>query len=77
MTKLNGHGLKRETAIEIRTGRARRPLIVELFAGYLTVRPKGMRRRYSVPWDAVYSVGAKMEAAARAKMKPAARESQG
>jgi hypothetical protein len=49
--------LVRETAIAIQG----LPLVVELHPGFVVVRRKGCKvEKYMVPWDAVYSLGAKM-----------------
>lgn len=47
-----------ETAAIVR-GRA---LIVEAQPFMLHIRPKGKRVAYAVPWDAIYSLGAKLAA---------------
>jgi len=39
-----------------------RPLMLSLAPRSLSLREKGRRVRYEVPYDAIYSVGAKMEA---------------
>lgn len=62
MTTLNGKALTRETAALVRAGGKLRPLIVESFAGYLALRPKGMRQRYAVDWASIWSLGAKKAA---------------
>ena len=66
MTQIaTGTTLRRETATLYRG----RPLIVEAHSGYLTVWPKGTQQRTSVPYDAIYEVGLKMEALDRRKEK--------
>jgi len=65
--------LIRETGATIRAGRKLRPLVAELHPWGVVLRPKGTRQRYSVPWDAIWSVGGKMEAARRREEKAAGR----
>lgn len=69
MTSLNGHPLRRETGISVRSGGSLRPLIVEAYAGYVVLRQKGRRKGYAVAWDAVFHLGAKQEARERAAEK--------
>jgi hypothetical protein len=47
-----------ETSATVR-GRA---LVVEAQPFMLSIRPKGKRIAYAVPWDAIYSLGAKLAA---------------
>jgi hypothetical protein len=56
--------------------RARRPLVVELRAGgvELRIKTKGSRTWYTVPWIAVWTLGAQIEAARRKADKEARRE---
>jgi len=39
-----------------------RTLVVEAQPFMLHIRPKGKRIAYTVPWDAIYSLGAKLAA---------------
>lgn len=74
MTQLNGSPHRRETGISLRIAGKLRPLIAEQFAGYVVLRPKGLRRGYSVDWLSVYHLGAKKAAVeARAAKKEARR----
>ena len=59
MTQLNGKPLCREAAIEVRDAGRRRPLVLELYGGYLTMRLKGTRRRYSLDFQSMYSLAVK------------------
>lgn len=62
MTKLDSnHPLIRETALSERG----RPILVELHPGFLILRLKGKRDRYSVPYDAVLWLAIKGEAERR------------
>jgi hypothetical protein len=61
MTELRSDApLKRETALFYR-GRA---LVVTLRPGFLEVRQKGKRKGYTVSYDAIFSLGAKIQAIA-------------
>lgn len=51
-----------------------KPLVVELRSTYLTVRQKGKRRRYTVTYDAIYSLGAKLMAEEFRREKNAAKK---
>lgn len=57
MTKLT-HSIERETHVQIQN----RPLIVEILPGAVILRRKGTQESYAVPWDAIWSLGAKMAA---------------
>ena len=65
MTELNGKPLIRETATTVR----HRPLVIEAYAGFVSLRPKGTRQRLSVDWRAVYDLAAKLAARARMEEK--------
>jgi hypothetical protein len=54
--------IKRETAIEQRDAGKRRPIVLTIHPGYLEIGLKGMRRKMTVAYDAIYSLAAKQEA---------------
>ncbi|HZO84217.1 MAG TPA: hypothetical protein VFC26_03335 [Verrucomicrobiae bacterium] len=54
---------KRETAIETRDAGKRRPIVLTIYPGYLEIGLKGTRRRFTVAYDAVYALGARISAA--------------
>jgi len=59
MTKLTAERrVKRETAAEYR----RRPLVVELFPHWMSVRVKGTREVHMVSWEAVLDLGRRLDA---------------
>lgn len=64
MTKLRSNApVIRETAV-IR--RRQRPLVVELWPGFLVIRSKGLKSdTYAIDYNTVYEAAAKMEARAR------------
>lgn len=70
MTPLNGKALKRETGRAVRG----RMIVVELFAWGCTTREKGKRSGYSVDWQAVHDLGAKLKAREAAALKAAAKK---
>lgn len=55
--------IKRETAIEQRDAGKRRPIVLTIHPGYLEIGLKGMRRKMTVAYDAIYSLACKQEAA--------------
>lgn len=72
MTKLTKRRPPWEVMAEV-WDRGKRPIVVQVDALGVTVRQKGRRARYSVPWVSIYQLGARMEAAALAKAKREAR----
>lgn len=66
MTKLVDHPIKRETAVIDR----RRPLVVELFDRYMTLRPKGTRQAVNVGYDVIYDYARKRHWAVEQTRKP-------
>ncbi len=51
ITKLqSGTSVVRETALNTRT---KKPILVELYPGYLVLRVKGSRSRYSIHYDSL------------------------
>lgn len=52
--------LKRETSLYYR-GRA---LVLTLHPGFVSIKQKGLRKSFTVCYDAIYELGAKMEALA-------------
>ena len=69
MTSLN-RPVKRETGAIVKG----RPLVVELHAGYLTLRAKGKRHTVTVDYRAVLDLGYRILARAAATEKQAARQ---
>jgi hypothetical protein len=66
MTKISpDRRIKRETHCTDRM----RPVLVELHPFFCSVRVKGTREVYAVPWDAVLDLGRKIDA--REKLKRA------
>lgn len=68
------HTVRRETATITRDGGKPRPLVVELHAGYMTLKPKGCRRKYSLTYYSAYMLAVKQAAeeirlAARQRLK--------
>lgn len=59
--------VRRESAVVVRG----RPLVVELHAAYLTVRPKGTRQAVSVDYRTILETGYKILARAAAAEKAA------
>lgn len=53
---------KTRTRFETSASARGRLLIVEARPWTLLIRPKGKRINYEVPWDAIYSLGAKLAA---------------
>ena len=55
---------KRKTKVRFETSATERglALVVEAQPFMLSIRPKGKRIAYAVPWDAIYSLGAKLAA---------------
>jgi len=55
---------KRKTKVRFETSATERgrALVVEPQPFMLHIRPKGKRIAYAVPWDAIYSLGAKLAA---------------
>lgn len=69
MTAINGatRPVVRETSALYRG----RPLIVELHAGYMILRPKGRRtERYTLDYGAAFELAAKIEARRAAAEQP-------
>lgn len=46
--------VRRETAAATRDGGRVRPIVVELHAGYMVMRPKGCRRAYTLTYQSAY-----------------------
>jgi len=55
-----GPPLRRQTSATYRN----RPLVIELYPGFLTVRPKGKRTPFGIEYGAVYEVAMKLAARA-------------
>ena len=51
--------VRRETRSCVRVRRESRPLIIEVHATYVSIRPKGMRHAYTVTMDQIYNLGAR------------------
>jgi len=51
-----------ETSAEVHEKGRDRRLVLEVRAGYLYYRPKGLKRGYMVPHGAAYMLGAKIAA---------------
>lgn len=57
MTRIrSGESVTRETAVVYR----RRPLVVTLHPGFLTIRQKLSRESFDLPYDAVYEAAMKL-----------------
>lgn len=54
--------VRRETAIEQRDAGKRRPIVLTIHPGYLEIGLKGMRRKMTVAYDAIYSLACKISA---------------
>lgn len=65
------HTVRRETATTVRDGGKPRPLVVELHAGYMTLKPKGCRRKYSLTYHSAYMLAVRqaVEEARAEKLK--------
>ncbi len=62
MTKLGGgDGVARETASRVQG----RPIVAAMRPLVVVMRLKGLRYTYAVPWEAVWDLGAKLEARRR------------
>lgn len=58
ITKQRGPWLLRS---EVRDGGRPRPIVIEVDPDELTLRQKGRRRRYRLPWEAVYVMAVRAE----------------
>jgi hypothetical protein len=63
--------LRFRTSGEVKVRGKYRKLVVEARPEYCIIRPEGMRTAYTVPWDAIFSTGGKMFAAAERAEKAA------
>lgn len=70
MTAIN-RPVRRETATYKRDAGRSRALLVELHPSHIEMRCKGTRRRFLVPYDAVYDLGCKLLARAAREEKRA------
>lgn len=68
MTKLNSsRPVVRETAV---CYRGRRPLVVELWPGFLVIRSKGKKSdTYTIDYQAIYETAAKIEARRNGRLR--------
>ena len=73
MTKAD-RPVKRETYSSVHERGVTRPLVIEISSTYVSIRPKGIRRGYTVSMAQIYLMGAKNEAEARRREKLAKRE---
>jgi len=60
MTYIN-RPVRRETATSIRDGGRVLPVVIEIHPGYMTLRQKGCRRRYSLTYDAAYRYAVRLQ----------------
>ena len=65
--------VRRETRSCVRVRRALRPLVIEIHATYISIRPKGMRHSFTVTMDQLYTLGAKNAAEQLRQTRAAAR----
>ena len=61
MTKAS-RPVQRETFSNVRVRGKNRPLVIEIHATYITIRPKGTRKAFLVTLDQIYTLGARNEA---------------
>ena len=69
--------VRRETRSCVRVRRALRPLVIEIHATYISIRPKGMRHAFTVTMDQLYTLGAKNAAEQLRQTRAAARAARG
>lgn len=62
------------TASDVREAGKRRRVVCEARPQYLIVKASGLHSSYEVPWDAIFSLGAKMKTAAEKAEKKAAKK---
>lgn len=51
-----------QTASTVRSGRRHRPIVIEAETTFALVRLAGTHTRFTVPYDAIYDLGCKLEA---------------
>ena len=66
--------VRRETAATTRDGGKVRPIVVELHAGFMRLKPKGCRRAYSVTYQSVYLMAVRQAVEEARREKKAARK---
>lgn len=71
MTELTPGKKTKRQALAVYRGR---PLVIELDSHSLTIREKGKRKGYEVPYEAIYTLGAKKAAEQQRAEKKAARK---
>lgn len=64
------------TASTFRDGRKPRRIVIEAEPTFVYVRLAGTRKRYAMPFDAIYSAAVKMHVAAERAEKKAAKKAQ-
>lgn len=65
--------VRRETLSSVRVRRASRPLVIELHATFVKIRPKGMRTAFVATYDQIFNTGARNAAEQARKERAAAR----
>ena len=53
--------VRRETAQAIRDGGRVLPIIIEIHAGFMSLRQKGCRRKYSLTYDVAYRYAVRLQ----------------
>ena len=66
--------VKRETYSSIREKGSARPLIIEVHATHVVIRPKGCRYAFTVTYDQIWTIGAKNAAEAKRLERKAIRK---
>ena len=61
----------RETAQEIRDGGRVLPIIIEIHAGFMSLRQKGCRTKYALPYDVAYRYAVRLHVEAERREKKA------
>ena len=69
--------LRFRTSAEIKVRGKYRKVVVEARPEYAIIRLEGMRTEYTVPWDAIFSLGGKMFSAAERAEKAAKKKARG
>ena len=63
--------VRRETAQEIRDGGRVLPIIIEIHAGFFTLRQKGCRRKYALTYDVAYRYAVRLQVEAERRERQA------
>lgn len=65
--------VKRETYSSVHERGVTRPLVIEISSTFVTIRPKGIRKGYTVSMSQIYSMGARNQAEANRRDRLAKR----